>query len=168
VFVTYNGSAEIYGLEASAQWRLGEVWQLHGALGLLESEIGDTESTRIVSPDAVRRDLAHAPGHTLNLGASFETPSGWFGRLDLNAIDAFYFDISHNQRSESYATVNLRLGKAWGPWVLSAWGRNLTDEAYFTRGFFFGNEPPAFENTLYTKFGDPRAYGLTLAYRYGD
>ncbi len=167
VFVTYNGAAEVYGLDASLQWQLSESWRVHGALGLLESEIGDTASTRAVSPRAVDRDLAHAPAYTINLGASIDTPGGWFGRVDLNLVDSFYFDISHDQESGSYQTVNLRVGKAWGDWAVSAWARNLTDEDYFTRGFYFGNEPPWFEPTLYTRFGDPRSYGLTLAYRFG-
>ena len=33
------------------------------------------------------------------------------------------------------------------------------------RGFYFGNEPPAFEQTLYTRLGDPRHAGLTVKYR---
>lgn len=167
VFVTYNADAEVDGLEATARWQLTDTWALHGALGLLDSEIGDTQKTRLVSPDAVGRGLAHAPDYTLNLGASFATPDGWFGRLDVNAVDAYYFDISHDQRSDDYATVNLRVGKSWGEWSLSAWARNLTDETWYTRGFYFGNEPPAFPDTLYTRFGDPRAYGLTLRYATG-
>jgi iron complex outermembrane receptor protein len=49
---------------------------------------------------------------------------------------------------------------------VEAWGRNIFDEDYSTRGFFFGNEPPNFTDTLYTKFGDPRTVGATLSYRY--
>jgi outer membrane receptor protein involved in Fe transport len=168
VYVTYNGQADVYGLEASLQWALNDIFSLHGSLGLLESKIGDTDKTRTVSPDAVKRDLAHAPGYQLNLGASFLTPNGWFGRLDFNATDAFFYDISHDQQSIAYHSVNLRLGKTWDAWTLSAWSRNLTDEEYYTRGFWFGNEPPWFAPTLYTRFGDPRSYGLTLGYRYGN
>lgn len=167
VFVTYNGTARSYGLEATAQWQWNETWALHSALGLLDSRIGNSPATAQVSPNAIGRDLAHAPDYTLNLGTSFSTPGGWFGRLDVNLVDGFYFDISHNQKSSAYTTMNLRLGKDWGNWRISAWVRNLTDEDWFTRGFFFGNEPPNFANTLYTRFGDPRHYGLTLAYRYG-
>jgi outer membrane receptor protein involved in Fe transport len=47
-----------------------------------------------------------------------------------------------------------------------AWVRNLFDEAYATRGFSFGLEPPAFPRTRYTKLGDPRHYGLTLTYQF--
>lgn len=166
VFVTYNGAARAYGLEASASWQLNEAWQLHGALGLLNSNIGQSEKTAAVSPDASGRDLAHAPNYTLNGGATYTGPDGWFGRVDVNAIDAFYFDISHNQKSRAYQLLNLRFGKQWGAWTFSAWGRNIFDQNYATRGFFFGNEPPLFENTLYTKFGDPRTYGFTVSYDY--
>ena len=60
----------------------------------------------------------------------------------------------------------MRIGKQWNNWALSAWTRNLFDENYATRGFYFGNEPPLFENTLYTRFGDPRTFGVTLNYDY--
>jgi outer membrane receptor protein involved in Fe transport len=166
VFVTYNGAATVHGLEASLSWQLNDAWEIHGALGLLDSNTDYTPSTATISPNALDRDLAHAPSWTLNLGASWHASQGWFGRLDLNASDAFYFDISHNQRSQSYQVVNLRLGKQWQNWELSAWGRNIFDEDYAQRGFYFGNEPPAFENMLYTKFADPALFGVTLEYHY--
>jgi iron complex outermembrane receptor protein len=62
--------------------------------------------------------------------------------------------------------VNMRIGKQWQNWALSAWGRNIFDEDYAQRGFWFGNEPPAFENTLYTKFADPALFGITLEAHY--
>lgn len=166
VFVTWNGDARAHGLEASLGFRWSEALELHAALGLLDSEMRDTPETRAVSPNAIGRDVPHAPSWTLNFGASWNFPGGWFGRLDINASDAFYFDLSHDQRSSKYQVVNLRLGKQWGRWALSAWGRNILDEDYATRGFFFGNEPPDFENRLYTKFGDPANFGLTLEYRH--
>jgi iron complex outermembrane receptor protein len=166
VFVTYNGDARVYGLEASAYWQINEAWQLHGSLGLLDTKIRESEKTLAVSPNAVNRDLAHAPPYTLNIGTTYTAPGGWFARLDINAIDAYYFDISHNRQSDAYRLVNLRVGKQWGAWALSAWTRNLFDEDYATRGFYFGNEPPLFENTLYTRFGEPRTYGITLSYDY--
>jgi iron complex outermembrane receptor protein len=166
VFVTYNGEARAYGVEVSAEWQINDAWQLHGSLGLLNTKIRLSEKTAEVSPGAVNRDLAHAPPYSLNIGATYTSDGGWFARLDINAIDAYYFDISHNQKSNTYQLVNLRIGKQWGSWALSAWTRNLFDEDYATRGFYFGNEPPLFENTLYTRFGDPRTFGITLNYDY--
>lgn len=168
VFVTFNGVAEVHGLEAGAHWQLTPSWNLHGALGLLGSEIGDSEQVREVSPGAVQRELAHAPAWTVLLGASYAGTSGWFARADLNAMDRFYFDISHDQRADRRSLLNLRVGRQWRQWTLSAWVRNLTDETYFTRGFYFGTEPPGFAPTLYTRFGDPRQAGLSLEYRLVD
>ena len=166
VFVTYNGAARAYGMEVSAEWQINDTWQLHGSLGLLNTKIRASEKTIEISPDAVNRDLAHAPPYSLNIGTTYTSDGGWFARLDINAIDAYYFDISHNQKSDAYQLVNLRIGKKWDNWALSAWTRNLFDENYATRGFYFGNEPPLFQNTLYTRFGDLRTFGITLNYDY--
>ncbi len=166
VFVTYNGEASVHGLEASLSWQLNQAWQVHAAVGLLDSDIGNTESTAAISPQAIHRELAHAPSWNFSLGASWQHVQGWFARLDWNASDAFYFDISHNQRSQSYQLVNVRFGKQWQNWAMSAWGRNIFDENYATRGFYFGNEPPDFPNTLYTRLGDPAQLGISLEYHY--
>ena len=48
---------------------------------------------------------------------------------------------------------------------ISLWGRNITDVRYAVRGFYFGNEPPDFNSSLYTRQGDPRQFGLTFDMR---
>jgi outer membrane receptor protein involved in Fe transport len=162
VFITGNGEARSYGLEGSLLWQVSDHLEFHGALGLLDTKITQWE----VNPAVEGRSLAHAPGYTLNLGGTWRSAGGVFVRIDLNRVDDFYYDISHNQKSDDYSIVNMRLGKEWSHWSASLWARNLFDENYNTRGFFFGNEPPLFEAKNYTKFGDPRQIGLTLKYRY--
>ena len=112
------------------------------------------------------RDFAHAPPYTAHVGLTYAGPSGWTGRVDLNAVGSFYFDYSHDEKSGSYQTVNLRFGRQWSQWAVYAWVRNLFDEEYATRGFSFGLEPPLFPRSRYTKLGDPRHYGVTLTYHY--
>ena len=51
-------------------------------------------------------------------------------------------------------------------WRVHVWGRNLADEYYAVRGFYFGNEPPNFPATLYTRAGDRRHVGLTIERRF--
>lgn len=166
IFVTYNGDAYSYGLEASAIWQATDAWQFHGSLGLLDSEIDKWE----IEPQVEGRELAHAPAYTLNVGGTWTNPQGWYARLDVNAVGAYYFDIGHDQKSDSFEVVNLRLGKEWDNWAVSLWGRNIFDEDYATRGFYFDNEPPystdGSGDKLYTRFGDPRQVGLTLNYHY--
>ena len=162
VFVTSNGKAQAYGLEGSVQWQFNDSWAVHGSLGLLQTEIDEYA----VRPEARGRDLAHAPPYTLNVGTTWSSPGGWYARLDINAVGSYYFDVSHDQKSESYELVNLKIGKQWDQWSVYLWGRNIFDENYAARGFYFGNEPPLFAETLYTKFGDPSHYGITLGFHY--
>jgi outer membrane receptor protein involved in Fe transport len=95
---------------------------------------------------------------------SYRAPSGWWGRLDLSGMDEFFFDYGHDQVSEPYGLANLSVGREWESWSVKLWARNLLDEDYRVRGFYFGNEPPDFPATLYTRLGDPRHYGITVEY----
>jgi outer membrane receptor protein involved in Fe transport len=113
----------------------------------------------------VGREQAHAPAYTYSLGAMFSAPSGWWARLDLSGMDEFFYDYGHDAMSEAYSLANVSVGREWGAMSVKLWARNVLDEEYFVRGFFFGNEPPDFPPTRYTRLGDPRHFGITLSYR---
>jgi outer membrane receptor protein involved in Fe transport len=86
--------------------------------------------------------------------------------LDIAAKDEFYFDVSHDQKSQPYELVNARVGLERDEWSVRLWARNLLDKEYAVRGFYFGNEPPDFPDTLYTRLGDPRQVGVTFDKRF--
>ena len=168
VFITSNAEGHSYGLEATLSWQVADRWQLHGALGLLRSEVDAyaLERETDIKAGLVGRAFAHAPPYTVNLGATYRGPSGWTGRVDFNAAGSFYFDYSHDEKSGDRRTVNLKFGREGEHWAVYGWVRNLFDEEYFTRGFSFGLEPPLFERSRYTRLGDPRHYGVTVSWRY--
>ena len=99
-------------------------------------------------------------------GAIYRNANGFFARLDATARDEFYFDVSHDQKSQAYELLHARVGYESENWVVQLWARNLTDKDYAVRGFYFGNEPPDFPATLYTRLGDPRQVGITLERRF--
>jgi outer membrane receptor protein involved in Fe transport len=47
-------------------------------------------------------------------------------------------------------------------WSATLWGKNLADEDYQTRGYFFDNFGTG--AALYTQPGSPRTFGFTVAY----
>ena len=166
VFFTDNAAkGETRGLEAEIQWRVGESWEFYANVGLLDAKF-DSFSTPQV--DLSGREQAHAPAYTLALGGSYRHPSGWFARVDASAKDAFFFDVSHDQRSTAYELVHARVGFEADDWTAQLWARNLFDRNYAVRGFYFGNEPPDFPARLYTRLGDPRQIGITFEKRFGS
>ncbi len=164
IFFTDNAAkGRSLGAEAQLRWMPDDAWELYASVGLLDAEFEEFANGAF---DLGGRDQAHAPNYTLALGGAYRHPSGFFTRLDLSARDAFYFDVSHNQRSEAYALAKTRIGYEAESWSAELWARNLFDENYAVRGFFFGNEPPDFANELYIRRGDPRQVGVTFEMRF--
>lgn len=164
VFYTANAAeGDAVGAELEISWLPIDNLELYLNLGLLNATF-DTFATPLV--DASGRDQAHAPSYTFATGAAYTHDSGWFGRVDVSGMDEFYFDVSHDQVSESYVIANARLGYQAERWSAQLWLRNAFDEQYAVRGFFFGNEPPLFPPTLYIRQGDPRHAGVTFDWRF--
>lgn len=164
-FVYYTDNAargRATGLEGSLRWQASDRWQLAATLSLMDSEhLGYRYGER----DLDGRAWAHAPRYQYSLAATWRHPAGWMARADLGGQDGFYFDSSHDQRSRPHELVNLRAGYEAVRWSAHAWVRNLLDERYAVRGFYFGNEPPDFAETLYLRLGDPRQAGITVNVR---
>ncbi|MCC5868776.1 MAG: TonB-dependent receptor [Gammaproteobacteria bacterium] len=159
VFFTDNAARGYnYGAELDLNWQFARDWSLFTSLGLLETKY------REFAGGPVDRAQAHAPNYQFASGVSFRHPQGWFARVEVTGRDAFYFSDSHDQRSRPYELFNARLGWENERWQIALWGRNLLDRDYAVRGFFFGNEPPDFADTLYVRRGDPRQVGATLRY----
>ncbi len=117
------------------------------------------------------RDLAHAPNYQYLLGTEFDLTERWFARLELEARDAFYFSNSHDERSTAYHLFNARLGYRAAEWEVALWGRNLADEDYYGRGFYFsnqfGNNPDnGYAPEPYYQFGEPRVIGVSGKYSF--
>ena len=154
-------SGRNYGLESTLRWLPTSHLELGGSVGLLRTrESGSlTSDGDYVAP----RAQAHSPEYQLQINATYRR-QGWMARVDTSAVDAFYFDVpaDHDQRSTSYTLTNIKAGFEAGTWQVHAWMRNVFDEHYATRGFFFANEPPDFPDKLYIQNGDPRQFGVTL------
>ncbi len=168
-FLFFTGNAEegrALGLELELNWLPLPPLELGAALGLLDTEITQFSDR----PELEGRALAHAPRYNFTLNGTWRTAGGWFARVDYTgkggyAIDYCQATDCNDPETSPYQLLGLRAGREWGAWSVEAWCRNVLDEEYAVRGFFFGNEPPAFTPTLYTRLGDPRQAGVTLRYR---
>ncbi|MGH8198034.1 MAG: TonB-dependent receptor [Steroidobacteraceae bacterium] len=164
IFLTDNAaSGEAWGVESSAGLRMGNRFELEVMLTWIESRF---HGYQFGDRDLEGREWAHAPEWKAALAATWRHPAGWMARLDLSGEAGFYFDTSHDQQSSSRFLANLRAGYEASRWSAYVWARNLFDERYPVRGFFFGNEPPDFPATLYLRWGDPRQIGATIRYSF--
>jgi iron complex outermembrane receptor protein len=160
-FIFFTGNAPSgfnYGLESTLSWAATRTLEFGGSLGLLQTQYHGFVQNGVVLPD---RALPHAPPWQAAVNATWRDPRGPFARLDVTGMGSFFYDLPPNEtRSNAYGLVNGKLGWTAGHTEAYLWGRNLLDKNYTVRGFFFGNEPPDFNNKLYTQLGEPRNWGV--------
>ncbi|USD35848.1 TonB-dependent receptor [Ferrimonas sp. SCSIO 43195] len=171
-FVLYTSNAtdsNNYGAELELNYQVTESLQLHGSVGWLETEYGDyvlqlgEDSFR----DLSGRELAHAPNYQFAVGATYRHDQGWFANVNLSGKDEFYYSDSNDSVSAPYQVLDAKIGYEANSWSLYLWGRNLTDEKYGVRGFYFGNEPDQdWADKQYIRYGDPQQFGVTFNYDY--
>ncbi len=164
VFFTDNAAeGKTHGFEADVRWYPNDDLEFYATVGLLNAEFDEFVTPQV---SISGRDQAHAPNYTLATGGVYRHESGWFTRVDFTAKDEFYFDVSHGQQSEAYSVTNARIGYQSEKWTSQLWFRNIFDERYAVRGFFFGNEPPNFPPALFIRQGDPRQIGVSFDMRF--
>jgi outer membrane receptor protein involved in Fe transport len=158
-----QGRGESTGLEIEGQYRINSwlVGEVSGA-----ALFSQYTAVPFGIDELRQREFSYAPRLSYSVGCRARLSDQFFLKGDLSGKDAFYFDDSHNQQSNPYSLLNLTLGYRHGNWLWTVWGRNVLDEKYATRGFFFGNEPPDFPNKLYIQRGDPAQVGTTISYSF--
>ena len=163
VFYTDNAAnGKSMGFESNLRWIQNETIQFYVNLGILKAQFNQYRD----QPTLINRDAAHAPRYTINTGIDYRQPNGFFAMLSISAKDEFYFDVSHNQKSQKFEIINMHFGLEKDNWSVKLFLNNLLNEDYSVRGFFFGNEPPDFPSKLYTRKGDPRQIGLKYEMRF--
>jgi outer membrane receptor protein involved in Fe transport len=164
VFFTENlDSAQHYGLETELDWQVNSRWNLFAHLGLLQTEVQGTPINGDFTMSG--RGAAHAPNYQYLIGTQYRHDQGWFGRIEIQGTDAFYFDNVHNEKSKAYTLANARIGYEAQDWEVYLWGKNLTDQEYATRGYYFDHWDGD-GNQRYLGLGDPRQIGLTTRVRF--
>ena len=160
-FLTQNAAEGVnYGLEINLDMEVMTDINIFANVGILKTEIKNWQSR----PDLEGRAQAHAPEKSFAFGINWSLTSKTYLSADVTGKSEFYYSDSHNNKSKSYNLMNINYGYKNKDWSYTLWVRNVFDTYYSVRGFYFGNEAPNFEDTLYERHGDPRHAGVSVRY----
>jgi iron complex outermembrane receptor protein len=169
------GDVHTKGLEASIDWYPTAHFSANLGLSLLDSEIirTDVELPPLDGGPATTikgNEVPNAPKYTLNGRARYELPlSSGYGlgmQLDFTSVDKHFLEPNNRKvlEEDGYFLLNGRVsfGPDQGPWDVSAWVRNITDEEYMSA---------AQDLILSLGFaevvvGQPRTWGVDFQYRF--
>ncbi len=132
-------------MEAEIVWLPTDSLRFDANIGFMDSEItqgGDSIDNGTPLP--------YTPDYQYNIGAEYAVPlaagSELAFRLDFAGVDDFFSNAARNQFYilDGYETldVNVSYTAASEKWTASVFGKNLTDEDYFTQALSFVNDAP--------------------------
>ncbi|WP_417659072.1 TonB-dependent receptor [Pseudidiomarina sp.] len=151
------------GIEAELNMQIQPSLWWFANVGLLDSEIRGFITEDGI--DMTGREQAQAPSYQVNTGLNWLITDSLKASIQVDAKDSFYFSDSHNSQSDKLTLLHANLNWQIDAWRITLWGRNLADEDYATRGFYFGNDPrDGYEPTTYVQWGEPRRFGITFNY----
>lgn len=165
LLVGANAEATSKGLELDVTGLVRENWALSANYGYLDAtydvfETGDA--------DFSGNRLSRAPENSWGLSSTYSFDLANGSNLDFylgyTYQDDFFFEPSNHpgSREDGFGLLNASFSwrSADGPWGVSVWGRNVTDEEYRTHTII--------SNIAGTVdlWGLPRTYGLTVNYEF--
>jgi len=153
---------DIYGVEVQGRAHLTEGLSFYTSLGTTATDI----KSNPLEPTTVGNEAPRAVDYTLNMGFDVNQPltddMTLVGTIGYERRGERTWDIGNDFVQDPVDLLNLRIGVDRGPYNLSFFGKNLTDEEFYTdllppRGLF--NNPIAFRNR-------PREYGVEFSARF--
>lgn len=151
-YLTDNAAdGDSYGLELDASVKATQQLSFDGSVSLLNIEVNN-------------RAASHAPRWQYAVGPKYRLTDNMYVKAQAYGKDGYYYDDSFDIKSSEYSLLDLTVGYETADWSWTVWGKNVLDRKYSVRGFYFGLEPPNFENKLYKQMGDPFQFGTTLTF----
>jgi iron complex outermembrane recepter protein len=146
-----EGSSRSFGVETAGAITLAH-WTLSSSLGWMQSRFRD-------------REAAQAPAWTYSARLEYARQA-FRVYTQIGGREAYFLSDDHDFKSKPYHLVDAGAAYDFGDWDLRIWAKNIFDQEYPVRAFYFANEPPAWENKFYTQLGDPRTFGAQLVFEY--
>jgi iron complex outermembrane recepter protein len=123
---------EIFGVEFEAQANLVEGWQVYAGLGTTDTEIKEN----IPFPTSVGNHTPKTTDLSLNLGSQYRfaviNDIFAFLRIDYERRGERFWQVDNLDVQDPLDLLSFRAGFETDRWGLYAWGRNITDEEYYT------------------------------------
>ncbi|MFT5814207.1 MAG: iron complex outermembrane receptor protein [Psychroserpens sp.] len=167
-FVSYLGNAATgtnLGLELEAGWQISSALEIYAGIGLLDTEYNGFIDAQ--GNDKSGDEQAHAPSYQFNLGLNYQLSDHLLVNISVDGKDEFLFSDTHQEKSESIEVINMSVSYSKDDWQVKLWARNLFDETYATRGFYFGNDPrDEYRAKAYYQLAEPAVFGATFDYNF--
>jgi iron complex outermembrane receptor protein len=121
------------GAEFECAWHPVADWTLAVTLGVTDVTLREF-SDPFTGANYAGKRAPYTPDYDALFNLVWRPARGWFARAEAAATGRTYYDESEDLRfaARAHTVLNLQAGYDGGPWRVSVFGRNLTDEGYYS------------------------------------
>ena len=182
------GKAKIDGFELEAEWLATDWWRLSGNVGVLDAKYDelfvniwgdqDPDTGELLPPqDESDLDLRRAPELTWALASTMDWNVGngnlaW--RASYSYTDDYEATITNYPGTaiDSYSILDSSITYSFGSWMVSLFGRNLTDEESWTHSYVVNPVRPTATDSApgslwrFAQRRAPREIGMEVLFKF--
>ena len=163
-FTGNSGKGILRGFEAELVFQVSKFLSTTSSIGFLDTHVEKfSYQTSSGASYGGNREFAMAPRLTGALEMQYSKEKTYL-RINTSYKSSYYFSDSHDSKSKAYFLSDLTFGHYFENLNLKFWAKNIFNEKFVTRGFYFGLIPPNYPEELWVSYGDPRHFGITIEY----
>ncbi|GHF77861.1 TonB-dependent receptor [Thalassotalea marina] len=152
--------AQTYGAEMSISTMLTEDFELNWGLGLLKTEITDTDK---FNPGFLDKELSNAPSVTSSISAKYWLLEQAYVNISASYVGEYFTDVKNTTKSGDYVLTRLAFGYEADTWQINAFVNNLFDTEEYTRLFMDRTDPTVIRNATILQ---PQTIGASITYHF--
>jgi len=154
------------GIETSIKYRLNNNLILNMNTGLLKNYVKSYINPIDPSHLYGDREPAHSPAFSYSFIINYFPGERIHFSIESSGMDEFYFEDQYYPKSQFYNIFNSSISLKHNKWDFTVWGKNILDEKYATKGYYFDLGIGDAGDKSYKMYGKPAHYGLTVQYTF--
>ena len=154
------------GLETMLKLNIRENFSITLNSGLLKNHVNTFKDPFDDSVSYGDREPAHSPTFNYSILVNYIFKNGLNLSIENTGMDEFFFDDQASIKSNPYSVSNFNIGYKITNFHISFWGKNIFNEKYASRGYFFDLGIGDQGEKAYKAYENPSHFGVSLEYNF--
>ncbi len=128
MYTSNAGQADSKGIELEIAYSINNNWKVDTSIGVMKARYSNYIDSN--GEDNKNNKIERTPSHSANIGLSYYSNGGFYGRFDIQNQGDMFFNAQNSLKQDSYTVANAKIGYLFDDFDIYTYAKNITDEDY--------------------------------------
>ncbi len=128
MYTSNAGEADSKGVELELAYSINNNWKVDTSIGVMKARYSNYIDSNL--EDNKNNKIERTPSHSANIGLSYYSNGGLYGRFDVQNQGDMFFNAQNSLKQDSYTVANAKIGYLFDDFDIYTYAKNITDENY--------------------------------------